>query len=77
VYLPPAEVGIVSHGKILIDRLAGCFCRQALFALDPLGTKSERPNIRVMGKRHFKVLSGKDDLVQALFNLPENAAQTR
>jgi len=36
VYLPPAEVGIVSHGKILIDRLAGCFCRQGLFALDPL-----------------------------------------
>ncbi len=36
MYLPPAAGGIVSHGKILIDRLAGCFCRQALFALDPL-----------------------------------------
>jgi hypothetical protein len=39
------------------------------------GTKSERPNIRVIGKRDFVVLSSMGDLAHALFDLSENAAQ--
>jgi hypothetical protein len=39
------------------------------------GTKSERPNIRVVCKGEFKVLSGMSDLTSILFDLPENAAQ--
>jgi hypothetical protein len=39
------------------------------------GTKSERPNIRVVSKSDFKVLSSMGDLACALFDLSENAAQ--
>jgi len=39
------------------------------------GTKSERPNIRVVSKSDFKVLSSVGDLAHALFDLPQDAAQ--
>jgi len=39
------------------------------------GTKSERPNIRVVSKSDFKVLSSMGNLALALFDLSENAAQ--
>jgi len=39
------------------------------------GTKSERPNIRVVSKSDFKLLSSTGDLARALFDLSENAAQ--
>jgi len=39
------------------------------------GTKSERPNIRVVSKGDFKPLLGMDDLANVLFDLPENASQ--